>query len=47
MPRRKYTLDLTNIKADTQDKYYWLGFIAGDGNIAKNEARLRIELKKS
>lgn len=45
MPRRKYTLDLTNIKADTQDKYYWLGFIAGDGNIAKNEARLRIELK--
>lgn len=45
MPRRKYTLDLTNIKTDSQAKYYWLGFIAGDGNIAKNQARLRIELK--
>lgn len=45
MPRRKYTLDLTNIKKESSAKYYWLGFIAGDGNIAKKEARLRIELK--
>ena len=44
MPR-KYTLDLNNIKTDSHAKYYWLGFIAGDGSIARNEARLRIELK--
>ena len=45
MPRRKYTLDLNNIINESPAKYYWLGFIAGDGNIAKKEARLRIELK--
>ena len=45
MPR-KYSLDLTNIKTDSHEKFYWLGFIAGDGNIAKKEARLRIELKE-
>lgn len=44
MPR-KYTLDLTNIKTDSSEKYYWLGFIAGDSSVAKNEARIRIELK--
>ena len=44
--RRKYTLDLTNIMNDSHEKYYWLGFIAGDGNIASSEARLRIELKE-
>lgn len=42
---RKYSLNLSNIIADSHAKYYWLGFIAGDGNIAKNEARIRIELK--
>ena len=43
--KRKYTLNLENIEKDSHEKYYWLGFIAGDGNIAKKEARLRIELK--
>ena len=42
---RKYSLNLSNIITDSHAKYYWLGFIAGDGNIAKNEARIRIELK--
>lgn len=42
---RKYTLNLTNIKTDSHEKYYWLGFLAGDGNVAKNEARVRVELK--
>jgi hypothetical protein len=42
---RKYTLDLTNIMTDSHEKYYWLGFLAGDGSVAKNEARIRLELK--
>ena len=31
---------------DSHEKYYWLGFIAGDGNVSSSEARLRIELKE-
>lgn len=43
--RRKYTLDLSNFFEENRDKYYWLGFLATDGNVAKTEARIRIELK--
>ena len=45
MSTRKYTLNLDNIYTDSHAKYYWLGFLAADGNVAKNEARVRIELK--
>lgn len=44
--RRKYTLDLSNFEQDSHAKYYWLGFIATDGNVAKSEPRIRIELKQ-
>ena len=43
--RRKYTLDLTRFEKDSHAKFYWLGLLASDGNIAKTEARIRIELK--
>lgn len=41
---RKYTLNLENIKKDSHDKYYWLGFIAADGSITGGR-ELAIELK--
>lgn len=43
--RRKYTLDIDAFIQDSHEKYYWLGLIATDGNVAKSEARIRIELK--
>lgn len=42
---RKYTLNLENIKNDSHEKYYWLGFLAGDGSVSKTESRVRVELK--
>lgn len=43
--RRKYYFNLEKITKDSHEKYYWLGFIAGDGSIREKENRLRIELK--
>lgn len=45
MGRRKYNLNIEPFKIDSHAKYYWLGFLATDGNIAKKEARIRLELK--
>lgn len=30
---------------DSHAKYYWLGILASDGNVAKTEARIRLEVK--
>lgn len=43
--RRKYSFNFDKIVVDSPDKYYWLGFISGDGSIRDKENRLRIELK--
>ena len=32
-------------KVDTEDKAYWLGFIAADGNISKNELKIMLAYK--
>lgn len=45
MGRRKYTLNIEPFKIDSHAKYYWLGVLATDGNVAKKEARIRLELK--
>ena len=43
--RTKYYIDSNYFsKIDKEDKAYWLGFIAADGNIRKDLNRLRIEL---
>ena len=44
MPR-KYFFNIENIKTESHEKYYWLGFIAGDGSVQEQGRRLRIELK--
>lgn len=43
--RRKYQFNINKLIEDSHEKYYWLGFIAGDGSIRNTENRLRIELK--
>lgn len=45
MGRRKYTLNIEPFINDSHAKYYWLGFLATDGCVAKSEARIRLELK--
>lgn len=42
---RKYSYNINKIKIDSHEKYYWLGFIAGDGSVQEQGRRLRIELK--
>ena len=42
--RRKYQFNFDKIEEDSQEKYYWLGFLAGDGSVREKENRLRIEL---
>lgn len=42
---RKYTFNINKIIEDSPDKYYWLGFISGDGSVGRKEKRLRIEVK--
>lgn len=42
---RKYFFNIEKIKTDSHEKYYWLGFIAGDGSVQEQGRRLRIELK--
>lgn len=44
--RRKYTLDIEPFLEESSAKYYWLGLLATDGNIALKEPRIRIELKQ-
>ena len=44
MPR-KYFFNIEKIKIESHEKYYWLGFIAGDGSVQEQGRRLRIELK--
>lgn len=44
MPR-KYFFNIEKIKIESYEKYYWLGFIAGDGSVQEQGRRLRIELK--
>jgi hypothetical protein len=44
--RRKYTLDIEPFIIDSHAKYYWLGFLATDGNVALKEPRIRLELKE-
>lgn len=44
--RRKYYFNLDKIMQDSHEKFYWIGFIAGDGSIRDTENRLRIELKQ-
>ena len=44
MPR-KYFFNIEKIKTESHEKYYWLGFIAGDGSVQEQGRRLRIELK--
>lgn len=43
--RRKYQLDINNFLIESREKYYWLGFLAADGNVALKEPRIRFELK--
>lgn len=43
---RKFHFDLKQIILDSPDKYYWLGFISGDGSVGKKEKRLKIELQE-
>ena len=43
--RRKYTLNLEGFEIDSSAKFYWLGFLASDGYVAKTEPRVKIELK--
>ena len=40
---REYNFNLNKFKIDSQDKFYWLGFISADGGIVNNS--LSIELK--
>lgn len=42
---RKYFYNIEKIKKDSHEKFYWLGFIAGDGSVQEQGRRLRIELK--
>lgn len=42
---RKYFFNINKIKEESHAKYYWLGFIAGDGSVQEKGRRLRIELK--
>ena len=44
MPR-KYFFNIEKIKKDSHEKFYWLGFLAGDGSVQEQGRRLRIELK--
>lgn len=44
MPR-KYFFNIEKIKQDSHEKFYWLGFLAGDGSVQEQGRRLRIELK--
>ena len=43
--RRKYTLNIEPFFEETAEKYYWLGLLATDGNVATKEPRIRLELK--
>ena len=40
---RLYTFNLEKFKVDSNDKYYWLGFLAADGSVVNNT--VSIELK--
>lgn len=42
---KKYFYNIEKIKKDSHEKFYWLGFIAGDGSVQEQGRRLRIELK--
>ena len=42
-----YSFNIDKIKEDSHSKYYWIGFISGDGSIQANNTRLRIELKNN
>ena len=43
--RRKYTLNIEPFFEESPAKYYWLGFLATDGNVCSVEPRIRVELK--
>lgn len=44
---RKYTLDKDYFEViDTEEKAYWLGFIAADGSVHPPERRLTVHLKR-
>lgn len=45
--RRKYYFNINKFIEETREKYYWLGFISGDGSIREKENRLRIELSSA
>lgn len=45
--RRKYSFNIDKMILDSHEKYYWLGFISGDGSVRNKENRLRIELQYS
>lgn len=40
---RKYSFNFEKFKIDSQNKFYWIGFLSADGAIVKNS--LKIELK--
>ena len=42
---RKFHFNINKIMEDSPDKFYWLGFISGDGSVGDKEKRLRIEVK--
>lgn len=42
---RKFYFDINKFIEDSSDKYYWLGFISGDGTVGRKEKRLKIEVK--
>lgn len=42
---RIHSLNWQIMKQDSIDKYYWLGFLAADGNVSKLENCVSIELK--
>lgn len=42
---RKFHFNINKMIEDSSDKFYWLGFISGDGSVGTNEKRLRIEVK--
>lgn len=41
----KYSYNIEKIREESSSKYYWLGFISGDGSIQEKGRRLRLELK--
>lgn len=47
MPNRKYFFNIDKIKNESHEKYYWLGFISGDGSIQEQGRRLRIEIQQN